>query len=175
MNALGSQIWSKDFDCSHFPATTSPFPLGEMHTEERWFIPNLRVALGNRFYTSSRLTLSTLQHLLKIDIPLKRWTLNSTERCQIERMTGHRYPRQNKTRESERWSMVVSSAKYKCDSVLQSSFNWQPINTLENIEALSKREGGRGDWQDGPVQPSTLPADQPTISLLKPTLHFVVG
>ena len=56
--------WTKDLDCSHFLATTSPFllSLGEMHTEEKWFIQNLTVALGNRFYNSSQLILSTFQH-----------------------------------------------------------------------------------------------------------------
>ena len=110
-----SQIWSKDFDCSHFPATTSPFPLGEMHTEERWFIPNLTIALGNRFYTSSQLTLSTLQHLLKIDIPLKSWTLNSTEGCQIER--------------SQRWQVTDIPDKTKQGNLKDGPWLSLPQNT----------------------------------------------
>ena len=112
---LDLQIWSKDFDCSHFPATTSPFPLGEMHTEERWFIPNLTIALGNRFYTSSQLTLSTLQHLLKIDIPLKSWTLNSTEGCQIER--------------SQRWQVTDIPDKTKQGNLKDGPWLSLPQNT----------------------------------------------
>ena len=156
------EIWSKDFDCSHFAATTSPFPLSVKCTLKKsdlfriWRSP-LEIGFTRQLTTH---TFNFARHLLWNWYSVKKVkTLNLNRRLKEVNDDRSQISLWHKPRQGNPKDYLVSRKARKviqcCKVALIGS-----RSICCNLE-----EGWQEDGGGRRVQRSTLPAAQPTISL----------